>query len=119
MYVLPPALRTTTPLGELIVGSRVGLKYIGIYSVYQKTNTFNMKNPKKDRFEITELFMAQVNKDLCFYGTIKRSIDSDGNLTVFGRIKVGDVYVCARATDQYELGIKLDELVRMVYYGLI
>jgi len=78
-----------------------------------------MKNPKKERFEITELFMAQVNKDLCFYGTIKRSIDSDGNPTVFGRKKVDDVYVCAQAADQYELGAKLDELATMVYYGLI
>ena len=78
-----------------------------------------MKNRKKDRFEITELFMAQVNKDLCFYGTIKRFTDTKGNPTVFGRIKVGDVYVCAQAADQFELGIKLDQLVSMVYYGLI
>jgi len=77
-----------------------------------------MKNPKKERFEITEIFMAQVNKDLCFYGTIKRSIDSDGNPTVFGRIKIGDVFVCAQAADQYELAGKLDELAKMVYYGL-
>ena len=78
-----------------------------------------MKNPKKDRFEITELFVAQVNKDVMFYGTIIRSTDSDGNPIVFGRIKVGDVYICARAVDQYELGTKLDKLAGMVYYGLI
>lgn len=78
-----------------------------------------MKNPKKDRFEITELLAAQVNWDVRFFGTIVRSIDSDGNPIVFGRIKVGDVYVFARANDQFELGIKLDELVTMVYYGLI
>ena len=78
-----------------------------------------MKNPKKDRFEITELFAAQVNRDVTFFGTIVRSIDSDGNPTVFGRIKVGDVYVLAQAADQFELGIKLDELVTMAYYGLI
>ena len=78
-----------------------------------------MKNPKKDRFKITELFLAQVNKEVGFLGTIERSIDSDGNPTVFGRIKVNDVYVCAQASDQYELGSKLDELVAMVYYKLI
>ena len=78
-----------------------------------------MKNLKKERFEITELFVAQVNKDLWFYGTIERFIDEDGNPFVFGRIKVGDDFICARATDQYELGIKLDELAGMVYYGLI
>lgn len=78
-----------------------------------------MKNPKKDRFDITELFVAQVNKDVMFYGTIIRSTDSDGNPVVYGRIKVNETYVCARAVDQHELGTKLDELARMVYYGLI
>jgi hypothetical protein len=78
-----------------------------------------MRNKKRDRFEITELFLAQVNKDVGFLGTIERSIDSDGIPTVFGRIRVNDVYVCAQATNQYELGTKLDELVTMVYYGLI
>ena len=78
-----------------------------------------MTNRKKDKLIITELFLAQVNKEIGFLGTIVRSIDSDGNPTVFGRVKVDDVYVCAQATDQYELGIKLDELVTMVYYGLI
>jgi hypothetical protein len=28
-----------------------------------------MKNPKKERFEITELFAAQVNWDVRFFGT--------------------------------------------------
>jgi len=78
-----------------------------------------MTNRKKEKYIITELFLAQVNKDIGFLGTILRSIDSDGNPTVFGRVKVNDAYVCAQAADQYELGIKLDELVTMVYYGLI
>ena len=78
-----------------------------------------MKNPKKDRLKITELFLAQVNKEVSFLGTIERYIDSDGNPKVFGRIKVNDIYVCAQASDQFELGTKLDELVTMVYYGLI
>jgi hypothetical protein len=56
---------------------------------------------------------------MCFYGTIKRFTDSDGIPTVFGRIKVDDVYVCTQAADQFELGIKLDQLVIMVYYRLI
>jgi hypothetical protein len=78
-----------------------------------------MTNRKKERYIITELFLAQVNKEIGFLGTIIRSIDKDGNPTVFGRIKVGDIYVLAQAADQFELGIKLDELVTMVYYGLI
>ena len=78
-----------------------------------------MTNWKRDKYIITELFLAQVNQDIGFLGTIVRSIDNDGNLTIFGRVKVGDIYVCAQAKNQYELGIKLDELVTMVYYGLI
>lgn len=78
-----------------------------------------MKNPKKDRFEFTELFVAQVNKDVMFYGTIIRSVEPGGNPVVFGRINVCDVYISSRAVDQFGLGIKLDELARMVYYGLI
>jgi len=78
-----------------------------------------MTNWKRDKYIITELFLAQVNKDIGFLGTIVRSIDNDGNPTIFGRVKVGDIYVCAQATNQYELGAKLDELARMVYYGLI
>ena len=73
----------------------------------------------QEKIELTELFMAQVNRDVRFYGTIERSFDSDGNPFVFGRIKIDDVYVCAQASDQFELGIELDELARMVYYGLI
>jgi hypothetical protein len=78
-----------------------------------------MTNWKRDKYIITELFLAQVNKDIGFLGTIVRSIDKDGHPTIFGRVKVDDIYVCAQAADQNELGNKLDELVRMVYYNLI
>ena len=30
------------------------------------------------KIELTELFMAQADKHRCFYGTIKRELDSDG-----------------------------------------
>ena len=46
-----------------------------------------MKNSKKDSFEITELFVAQVNKDVMFYGAIIRSTDSEGNPTVLAGSK--------------------------------
>jgi len=32
----------------------------------------------------------------------------------YGKIKVGDGYICAMAEDHWELGDKLDEMVRMV-----
>ena len=78
-----------------------------------------MKNPNKDKFEITELLAAQVNKDIMFYGPIIRSVDSEGNPVVYGRIKVNETIVCAMASDRFELGTKSDEFGWMVYYELI
>ena len=72
---------------------------------------------KKDRFEITELFMVKAIKngwDRCFYGVIRRETDAEGNPTVYGKIKVGDQYIIANAGDQWVLGEKLDELVLIV-----
>ncbi len=78
-----------------------------------------MKNKNKDRIEINEMFMAQADKDRCFYGIIKREKDTDGNTFVFSRIIVNDGLICARASEQNELGKKLDEMCRMVLdYGL-
>ena len=76
---------------------------------------------KKDKFEITELFMAKAGNDWsrCFHGTIRRENDDDGNPVVYAKIKVGEGYIIARAKDQWELGEKLDEMVLMVLdYGL-
>jgi len=46
-----------------------------------------------------------------FHGTIRRTKDEDGNPIVYGKIKVGDGIIFAKAKDQWELGEKLDELV--------
>ena len=74
-------------------------------------------NDKKDKFEITELFMVKARKngwDRCFYGDIRRETDAEGNPIVYGKIKVGDKYIIANAADQWVLGEKLDELVLIV-----
>lgn len=79
-----------------------------------------MKN-KKDSLEIQELFMAKAGNDFskCFYGVIKRLQDSNGVPYVFGKINVNQGYICARASNQVELGRKLDEIVLLVLdYGL-
>lgn len=76
---------------------------------------------KKDRLEITELFMAKAGEDFnrCFYGTIKRLSDANGNKYCLGKINVNQGWVCARAGCQEELGKRLDELVLLVLdYGL-
>lgn len=66
--------------------------------------------------EITELFMAKAGKGenswkKCFHGTIRRTKDEAGNPVVYGKIKVNDGIIYAQASDQWELGEKLDELV--------
>jgi hypothetical protein len=72
---------------------------------------------KSSKIEITEIFMAKVGKngwDRCFYDTIRRGHDEGGNPIVYGKIKVGDGYICAMAKDQWELGDRLDEMVLMI-----
>ena len=71
---------------------------------------------------LTELFMAKAGKgkkgyDKCFYGTIKRDCDENGNPVVYGKIKVNDGYIYATSCDQQKLGDSLDEMVMMIVYG--
>jgi hypothetical protein len=76
-----------------------------------------MDKKSKDRFEITEMFMAQASHDRCFYGIIKRSNDANGNPHVFSRIVINNGLIQARAPDQHELGRNLDEICKMVLDG--
>ena len=72
---------------------------------------------KKDKLEITELFMAKAGKtgwDRCFHGTIKRETDADGNPVVYGKIPVGHSHIISSAKDQWQLGDRLDEMVLIV-----
>lgn len=74
---------------------------------------------KKDKIEITEIFMAKGGKgnagfDQCFYDTIKRGHDVNGNPVVYGKIKVNDGYIYATASSQWEFGEKLDETVLLI-----
>jgi hypothetical protein len=69
-----------------------------------------MDNKSKDRFEITELFMAMAGKDRCFTGIIKRLKDAEGNPFVFSRIVMPNGLLCARETEQKQLGKNLDRM---------
>lgn len=73
-----------------------------------------MHNMKKEplKVEITEMFMAEANGK-CFYGTIKRSKDSEGNPHLFSRITVNKGMIQACASDQKILGRILDEMCVM------
>jgi hypothetical protein len=73
-----------------------------------------MDKKSKDRFEITELFMAMAGKDRCFTGIIKRLKDIEGNPFVFSRIVMPDGLLCAQETDQKALGENLDKMCVMI-----
>jgi hypothetical protein len=69
---------------------------------------------KEIKVEITEIFTAQAGWDRCFYGTIKRKKDEKNNSVVYGKIKVNDGFIIAKAADQWQLGDMLDTIVKMV-----
>ena len=77
---------------------------------------------KPPKIQITELFMAKAGRhgwDRCFHGTIQRLVDDEGQPYVFGKIKMKDGFISARAKDQWELGVNMDEIVLMVLdFGL-
>jgi hypothetical protein len=73
-----------------------------------------MDKEKKNKFEITEMFMAKTSPDNCFFGCIKRLKDENGNPFVFSRIKMNDGLLCASANDQKILGKNLDEMCVMI-----
>jgi hypothetical protein len=75
------------------------------------------ESDKDDRFQITEMFMAEAGKK-CFYGIIKRSQDANGNPHLFSRIIINDGNVQACASDQKVLGKVLDEMCIMYLKGL-
>lgn len=70
---------------------------------------------KKDRFVITEMFMAKADPTRCFFGIIKRFEDHLGNPLLFSKIVMpNDGFLCSQATDQKTLGKNLDEICIMV-----
>jgi hypothetical protein len=72
----------------------------------------------KDRFEISELFMAKCGAngwDRCFFGTISREKDANGKETACSsNICIpDDGCIWSRAEDQWTLGDQLDSLVEL------
>ncbi|MGD0756696.1 MAG: hypothetical protein ABR927_16725 [Bacteroidales bacterium] len=45
-----------------------------------------MSKKEKERFEISEMFMAKADKNRCFFGCIKRLKDDNCNPFVFSRM---------------------------------
>ena len=76
------------------------------------------KNKKSiDRFEITEMFCAQIDGDRMYTGCIKRLRDGSGKMFVFSRIVMPDGLLCAREDDHEALGINLDILAKEIVDG--
>jgi hypothetical protein len=73
-----------------------------------------MDKKRKEKFEITELFGAQPNKDRLFTGCIKRLKDNSGKPFVFSRIVMPDGLLCASAPEQQELSDNLDKMCKMI-----
>jgi hypothetical protein len=76
-----------------------------------------MKIDKELKIRLTEIFMAKAGKngwDRCFHGTIRREVDENGNTVVCSKIKVNNGYIYAKASDQWQLGDMLDEIVLLV-----
>jgi hypothetical protein len=48
---------------------------------------------KQDKIEIIELFMAQIDRGRCYYGTINRGFDSDEHPVIPYRIEVINGFV--------------------------
>lgn len=78
----------------------------------------NKDESKKDRFEITELFMAKCGPngwDRCFNGTISREKDETGKeISCSSKIIIpDDGCIWSRAEDQWMLGDQLDSIVEL------
>lgn len=73
----------------------------------------DMDMNKDNKIEITEMFMAEAGGK-CFYGTLSRSKDANGNPHLFSRIVINDGLVQACAGDLRVLGRMLDEMCSLV-----
>jgi hypothetical protein len=72
---------------------------------------------ENSRFEITEMFLAQIDKNRNYYGCIKRGRDAEGNQFVFSRIVMPNGLLCAREAEQIALGKNLDLMANDIVDG--
>jgi hypothetical protein len=77
-----------------------------------------MGKEKKQKVEVTEMFVAKAYKHKIFWGIITRTVDDLGNPVVFSRILMDDDgLLCASAENQKVLSKHLNELAKMVCIG--
>jgi hypothetical protein len=76
-----------------------------------------MGKEKKQKVEITEMFVAKACPSRVFWGIITRSVDDFGNPVVFSRILMDDDgLLCAQASNQKELANNLNIMARMIVF---
>jgi hypothetical protein len=77
-----------------------------------------MGKTKKQKIEITEMFVAKACPERVFCGIITRTVADDGFPILFSRILMDDDgLLCAQASDQKELANNLNTMARMICFG--
>lgn len=77
-----------------------------------------MGKKKKDKIELTEMFVAKACSSMVYWGIITRMTDDSGNPIVFSRILMDDDgLLCAQSSDQKTLATNLNSMARMVVFG--
>jgi hypothetical protein len=77
-----------------------------------------MGKTKKQKIEITEMFVAKACPARVFWGIITRTVADDGTPILFSRILMDDDgLLCAQASDQKELANNLNTIARMICFG--
>jgi hypothetical protein len=76
-----------------------------------------MGKEKKQKVEISEIFVAKACPSRVFWGIITRSVDDNDNPILFSRILMDDDgLLCAQASDQKELANNLNTMARMIVF---
>lgn len=76
-----------------------------------------MGKTKKQKVEITEIFVAKACPSMVYWGIITRSVDENGNPILFSRILMDDDgLLCAQASDQKVLANNLNSMARMIVF---
>lgn len=75
-----------------------------------------MDKEKKQKVEVSEIFVAKACKHKIFWGIITRTQDDLGNPILFSRIMMDDGLLCAQESDQKTLANNLNSMARMIVF---
>ncbi len=77
-----------------------------------------MGKAKKQKVELSEIFVAKACPSKVFWGIITRSVDDNRKPVLFSRILMDDDgLLCAQSHDQKILAKNLNCMARMVVFG--